>query len=174
MGPEPEIWISPTGRTSCRMFLQRVVWWLCALHSRQWDVAGPRCGGPAWNHRPQHLHQHRAARRRRVSGYQRYRDTRGFRNRLRQLGAVNQTAQAIEGAWPDIGQQIANNLNYPTSTSATPTVNAEDPFGAVPAASSRQPHHLTRLTTSMIRVEKTLCHMNGTSVSNSCSIKPLR
>ena len=44
--------------------------------------------------------------------------------------AVNQTAQAIEGAWPDIGQQIANNLNYPSSTSATPTVNAEDPFGA--------------------------------------------
>ncbi|HEX3660871.1 MAG TPA: carboxypeptidase regulatory-like domain-containing protein [Acidobacteriaceae bacterium] len=44
--------------------------------------------------------------------------------------AVNQTAQAIEGAWPDIGQEIANNLNYPSSTSPTPTVTAQDPFGA--------------------------------------------
>lgn len=42
--------------------------------------------------------------------------------------AVTQMAQNIEGSWPDIGQQIANNLNVPTSASATPTVTALDPF----------------------------------------------
>ena len=42
--------------------------------------------------------------------------------------AVSQMAQNIEGAWPDIGQLIANNLNQPSSTSATPTTTAQDPF----------------------------------------------
>ena len=42
--------------------------------------------------------------------------------------AVTQMAQNIEGSWPDIGQQISNNLNLPSSTSATPTVKAQDPF----------------------------------------------
>ena len=47
--------------------------------------------------------------------------------------AVSQMAQNIEGAWPDIGQQIANNLNGPTGP---PTVTAQNPFatsGAFPA-----------------------------------------
>jgi Carboxypeptidase regulatory-like domain len=42
--------------------------------------------------------------------------------------AVSQMAQNIEGAWPDIGQLIANNLNQPSTTSATPTTNSQDPF----------------------------------------------
>jgi len=42
--------------------------------------------------------------------------------------AVSQMAQNIEGAWPDIGQLIANNLNQPSTTSATPTITAQDPF----------------------------------------------
>ena len=43
--------------------------------------------------------------------------------------AVTQLAQNIEGAWPDIGQQIASSLtNVPTSTQQTPNVNAQDPF----------------------------------------------
>jgi hypothetical protein len=47
--------------------------------------------------------------------------------------AVSQMAQNIEGSWPDIGQQIANNLNGPTGP---PTVTAQNPFattGAFPA-----------------------------------------
>jgi hypothetical protein len=45
--------------------------------------------------------------------------------------AVTQLAQNIEGAWPDIGQQIASSLtNVPTSSSPTPTVTAQNPFGA--------------------------------------------
>ena len=43
--------------------------------------------------------------------------------------AVTQISQNISGSWPDIGQQLANNLNQPTSTSATPTVQAQNPFG---------------------------------------------
>src|SRR5579859_4466592 len=43
--------------------------------------------------------------------------------------AVTQLAQNIEGAWPDIGQQIASSLtNVPTSTQLTPNVNAQAPF----------------------------------------------
>src|SRR6195256_5994453 len=42
--------------------------------------------------------------------------------------AVSQMAQKIEGAWPDIGQLIANNLNQPSTTSATPTTTSQDPF----------------------------------------------
>ena len=47
--------------------------------------------------------------------------------------AVTQMAQNFEGSWPDIGQQIANNLNGP---SGPPTVTAQNPFatsGAFPA-----------------------------------------
>jgi hypothetical protein len=42
--------------------------------------------------------------------------------------AVSQMAQNIEGAWPDIGQLIANNLNQPSASSPTPTITAQDPF----------------------------------------------
>src|SRR5258708_5751655 len=42
--------------------------------------------------------------------------------------AVSQMAQNIEGAWPDIGQLIANNFNQPSTTSATPTTTSQDPF----------------------------------------------
>jgi hypothetical protein len=42
--------------------------------------------------------------------------------------AVSQMAQNIEGSWPDIGQLIANNLNQPSTTSATPTTVGQDPF----------------------------------------------
>jgi len=45
--------------------------------------------------------------------------------------AVTQMAQNFEGAWPDIGQQIAPpTTNYPTSANPTPTVNAQNPFGS--------------------------------------------
>jgi len=42
--------------------------------------------------------------------------------------SVVQTAQNYEGAWPDIGQQLANNLNKPTAASPLPTVKGQDPF----------------------------------------------
>jgi len=44
--------------------------------------------------------------------------------------AVSQMAQNIEGSWPDIGQLIANNLNVPSTTSATPTATPQDPFAS--------------------------------------------
>src|SRR6266851_7697049 len=44
--------------------------------------------------------------------------------------AVTQMAQNFEGSWPDIGQQIASNLNQPTSKSPTPTVTAQNPFAS--------------------------------------------
>jgi len=43
--------------------------------------------------------------------------------------AVTQTAQNIEGSWPDVGQLIASSLtNVPTSTQLTPNVTAQNPF----------------------------------------------
>ncbi len=42
--------------------------------------------------------------------------------------AVTQTSQNYEGTWPDIGQQLANNLNVPTPGQPTPTVNGQNPF----------------------------------------------
>lgn len=51
--------------------------------------------------------------------------------------AVTQTAQNYEGDWPDIGQQINQNLNRPLPGKVTPTVSALNPFGtsgAFPAA----------------------------------------
>ena len=45
--------------------------------------------------------------------------------------AVTQMAQNIEGAWPDIGQQIASSLtNVPTAGQPTPNVTAQNPFNA--------------------------------------------
>ncbi len=43
--------------------------------------------------------------------------------------SVTQTAQNYEGAWPDIGQELANNLNAPTTANPTPTVTGQNPFG---------------------------------------------
>lgn len=52
--------------------------------------------------------------------------------------AVTQTSQNYEGTWPDIGQQLANNLNVPVAGTPLPTVNGQNPFatggGAFPAA----------------------------------------
>jgi outer membrane receptor protein involved in Fe transport len=42
--------------------------------------------------------------------------------------AVTQTAQNYEGDWPDIGQQLANNLNVPVPGKAVPTVTGLNPF----------------------------------------------
>ncbi|MEO7142560.1 MAG: TonB-dependent receptor, partial [Bryobacteraceae bacterium] len=51
--------------------------------------------------------------------------------------AVTQTSQNYEGTWPDIGQQLANNLNVPVPSQPTPTIKAQSPFagggGAFPA-----------------------------------------
>jgi hypothetical protein len=51
--------------------------------------------------------------------------------------AVTQTSQNYEGTWPDIGQQLANNLNVPAPGQATPNVKGQNPFatggGAFPA-----------------------------------------
>lgn len=44
--------------------------------------------------------------------------------------AVTQMAQNIEGAWPDIGQQIQNHLNEPTIDSPGVTVHAQNPLVA--------------------------------------------
>jgi outer membrane receptor protein involved in Fe transport len=44
--------------------------------------------------------------------------------------AVTQTSQNYEGTWPDIGQQLANNLNVPVPGQPTPTVNGQNPFAA--------------------------------------------
>ncbi|MBW4027744.1 MAG: hypothetical protein HIU93_10110 [Acidobacteria bacterium] len=52
----------------------------------------------------------------------------GFRIVYDNWAAVSQMSQNIEGAWPDIGQLINNSLNIPSSTSATPTATAQDPF----------------------------------------------
>ena len=45
-------------------------------------------------------------------------------------GATSQLAQNYEATWPDIGQQIANNLNFPTSANPLPTTVYTDPFNA--------------------------------------------
>jgi hypothetical protein len=42
--------------------------------------------------------------------------------------AVTQTAQNYEGDWPDIGQQLANNLNVPVPGKPTPTISGLNPF----------------------------------------------
>jgi len=42
--------------------------------------------------------------------------------------AVTQTSQNYEGTWPDIGQQLANNLNVPIPGQPTPTVIGQNPF----------------------------------------------
>jgi hypothetical protein len=42
---------------------------------------------------------------------------------------IAQTAQNIEGSWPDIGQLISN-PNNPNTGTITPTVTAQDPFSA--------------------------------------------
>jgi len=41
-----------------------------------------------------------------------------------------QLAQNYEGTWPDLGQLIGHNFDYPTSTNSLPTVNWADPFNA--------------------------------------------
>jgi outer membrane receptor protein involved in Fe transport len=41
---------------------------------------------------------------------------------------IMQIAQNYEGAWPDIGQLLAQNLNNPEPGSPTPTATAQDPF----------------------------------------------
>ena len=46
-----------------------------------------------------------------------------------QWAAATQTAQNIEGSWPDTGQQIAN-PNNPNTGSLTPSVTGQDPFSA--------------------------------------------
>ena len=42
--------------------------------------------------------------------------------------AVTQSSQNFEGSWPDVGQQIASNLNFPVPGQATPNITAENPF----------------------------------------------
>jgi outer membrane receptor protein involved in Fe transport len=48
---------------------------------------------------------------------------------------VTQTAQNYEGAWPDVAQQLANNLNTPSPTAPAPTIKGTNPFpqGLFPA-----------------------------------------
>jgi outer membrane receptor protein involved in Fe transport len=51
--------------------------------------------------------------------------------------AVTQTSQNYEGTWPDVGQQLANNLNVPVPGQPLPTIKGQNPFagggGAFPA-----------------------------------------
>lgn len=44
--------------------------------------------------------------------------------------AVTQTSQNYEGTWPDIGQQLANNLNVPVTGALLPVVIGQNPFAA--------------------------------------------
>jgi hypothetical protein len=44
--------------------------------------------------------------------------------------AVTQSAQNYEGSWPDLGQQLAQNLNKPIPAQPLPNVIAQDPFAA--------------------------------------------
>lgn len=48
--------------------------------------------------------------------------------------SVTQTSQNIEGQWPGIGQLQVANLNQPTTSQATPSVPAQDPFASVGGA----------------------------------------
>lgn len=56
--------------------------------------------------------------------------------------AITQTSQNYEGSWPDVGQQLANNLNVPVPTQTTPNLVGQSPFanggGAFPAATPFQ------------------------------------
>ncbi len=52
--------------------------------------------------------------------------------------AVTQTAQNYEGDWPDIGQQLANNLKIPVPGKAMPTVTGLNPSRDVRTFSLRQ------------------------------------
>lgn len=45
-------------------------------------------------------------------------------------GATSQLAQNYEATWPDIGQLIENNINYPTSANPLPTIGYSNPFNA--------------------------------------------
>jgi hypothetical protein len=45
-------------------------------------------------------------------------------------GATSQLSQNYEATWPDIGQLIENNRNYPTTADPLPVVNYADPFNA--------------------------------------------
>ncbi|HTS69963.1 MAG TPA: hypothetical protein VMO17_13360, partial [Terriglobia bacterium] len=45
-------------------------------------------------------------------------------------GAVSQLAQNYEGTWPSLGQQLVQQLNYPTATNLTPNTSYGDPFNA--------------------------------------------
>ncbi len=49
--------------------------------------------------------------------------------------AVTQTSQQYQGAWPDVGQQLANNLNVPTPQVPGVRVRGQNPFpeGLFPA-----------------------------------------
>ncbi|HZO99629.1 MAG TPA: hypothetical protein VFD30_04995, partial [Terriglobia bacterium] len=42
----------------------------------------------------------------------------------------SQLAQNYEATWPDIGQLIENNINYPTSANPLPTIGYSNPFNA--------------------------------------------
>jgi hypothetical protein len=44
--------------------------------------------------------------------------------------AVTQLSQNIAGAWPSLGSTNAVNLNQPSSTSPTPTIQAQNPFAS--------------------------------------------
>ena len=39
----------------------------------------------------------------------------------------------LAGVWPDLGQQLANNLNKPSSSQLTPNITGQNPFGGVGA-----------------------------------------
>jgi Carboxypeptidase regulatory-like domain len=44
------------------------------------------------------------------------------------FAGVNETVQNIQGSWPGVGQQIAENLNVPRPGQPLPTVRGNDPF----------------------------------------------
>ena len=77
--------------------------------------------------------------------------------------AVTQMAQNIEGAWPDIGQQIASSLtNVPTAAQPTPNVTAQNPFNASGSGLFPPPRRLPTTSGSMTHTLRIPTQSSGT------------
>ena len=85
------------------------------IYDHDWDNIGPRVG-LAYRLRPNTVIR---------SAFGKFFDT---------WQSSSQLSQNYEGTWPDIGQLIGQNLDYPSSANALPTVNWADPFNAAGGA----------------------------------------
>jgi len=77
--------------------------------------------------------------------------------------AVTQTSQNYEGTWPDIGQQLANNLTYPPRTPLHVRPRIRSPRGgAFPAR-----HHSSRSSGTWTLMQRIHTRCSGTSESQA-------